>query len=205
MVWMTCCHSALGFVIAYAQSESDITMSYLITPAMVTYDFVVGLSDITVTELGVFGCLQDGLAHNYDTIVWDSTGTPVASATVPQGVVEQFIDGFWYTPLDSPALLYAGGSYVIGTWYPEGGDGIGTPTSWDPAGTPHFSEFGANHACFESASLAFPGEFNGTGPLLGPSFQYDVVPEPSSYALMVCGLAVILLAKRREALGRTKA
>ena len=175
-------------------------MTFPIDPTVVAYDFTVGLSDLLITDFGIFDHDANGLYDAYDIIVWDSMGLPIANGSVPQGTVAQLTEGFRYTELVSTTRLNAGETYVIGTWYSGEGDGIGRSTSWDTTANSHFSSVGANHAIFESDSLEFPNSFDGTNPMWGPTFQYNVVPEPSTWALFLCG-GVVLFVRLRQGFG----
>jgi len=192
------CNSASGFWIQYnAGGDQDYGVGYfLLDPSTVAYDFTVRDFDLSLTHMGISDSNQDGLLFEHNVLVWDSAGMVVASAVVPQGTEAQLIDFFRYTPVDSPVMLHAGQTYVVGTWY-SGGGLLDTPGTWDTTANPHFSSVGANHAIFESDSLEFPNSFNGTNPMWGPTFQYNVVPEPSTYLLMLCGIAVIIFVKRK--------
>ena len=199
LILVVCSHSvSASVIIDYGNGDNDFGMNWVfLNPSTVAYDFAVGSSDLLLTHMGIYDSSLEGLSYDHDTVVWDSTGMIIVSAVVLQGNEAQLFDGFRFNSVDSPVTLHAGQTYVVGARYTSGDDVAYSPGTWDPTANPHFSSVGANHAIFESDSLEFPGSFNGTDPVWGPSFQYSVVPEPSTYALFLCGIAIILFSKRK--------
>jgi hypothetical protein len=47
-------------------------------------------------------------------------------------------------------------------------------------------------------SFQFPNGAVGGPPLVGPNIDYEVLPEPSTYALLILGGGVLIWARRRQ-------
>ena len=193
---LVCSRSVASIVISWNPLPGSYPVDvFILNPTTFAYDFVVGASDLLVTDLGIRDNGLDGLVYSHDVSIWRADGTPVADATVPSGTVAPLDGEFRYTDLFAPVLLESGQTYVIGMWYPDIEDVAYSWTSWDPVGHPDFASLGANGATVQSDALVFPGAFNNTGPFLGPSFQYNVVPEPGTLALFLIGGATAALSR----------
>ncbi len=198
LFFFSCSLPASGFLVQYIEAGDEQEYSldvFFLNPSTVTYDFTVGGSDLILTHLGLHDRGAAGLDCSYDVCMWNAAGELIADEVVPGGTAGIKAENAWYAALFTPVRLTAGETYVIGSWYAGAGDN--RVTTWNPSGTSHFSAIGVNHSIYESDSLEFPNEFNGSRPLLGPTFGYSVVPEPSSYVLMLCGLAVLILVRCR--------
>ncbi len=190
-----------AIVIEWSQYNPDFDYPespIFLEPTTCAYDFVVGAQDLLVTALGVHDFLLGGLTHSHDVAIWAADGTPVVSATVPEGTAGTMVDGFWYVGVSSPATLQSGNTYVIGTWYPDMYDAPLRWPGWDPTVHPHFESLGANSVSAPSSSLLFTSDWNNTAPFLGPSFGYNIVPEPSTYILFGLGGLTMAIAARRR-------
>lgn len=173
--------------------------TFFMSPATLAYDFTVGPSDLLITSLGYVDWEEDGLMFDHDLTIWNPDGTTVASTTIPQGTVAQLIDRTRYMSLGQPARLNAGQTYMIGSWHPGGLDDCPRSTSsWDPTTFPNFVSFGANTGFVNSDTIEFPTEYSPGSPSIGPLFQYQVVPEPSTWALMLCGVGALLVQQHRR-------
>ncbi len=147
-------------------------------PMMYAYDFLVGSSDLSATSFGVWEMPSISVHPSYNVGIWTTGGTLIASATIPEGAVGTVVDEFRYIELSTPVRLEAGHTYVIGSWSAATTSFVRLWSSWDASGHPDFALLSANSIQFQSQALEFPSDFNANGPYLGPSFQYDVIPEP---------------------------
>jgi hypothetical protein len=160
--------------------------------------FTVGANPVRVTSLGVWDSNSDGLAASKQVGIWDSTQTLVASATVPAGTGGTLVGEFRYTPI-TPIILSANTGYTVGAFYPTGdADQLHDHLNGSNPATPTMSsDFSGYVARFDNAA-GFSDPTGGTsGPAyVGPSFQYAVVPEPSSLALALAGAGLLGIRRR---------
>ena len=86
--------------------------------------FNVGVSDLLVTSLGFYdgpnssvanaaGAFGDGLLEEHQVGIYNSSGTLLASTTIPAGTSAALVGEFRYLTLPSPITLLAGQSYTI--------------------------------------------------------------------------------------------
>jgi len=82
-----------------------------------TGDYTVGWrftnsEGITVTDLGVFDLGDDGLNHASEVVLWDaSTGSRMASATVPSGTAAATVGSFRYAGIS--AVTLPAGDWIV--------------------------------------------------------------------------------------------
>lgn len=151
-----------------------------------------------VTKLGVYDFGYDGLAEAHQIAIWDvdEPTTPVASATIPAGMVGEFAEGFWYVDVSS-AILHAGRNYVIAAHYPTTAD-YQISTLDNGRATFHpLVEFVTRRYLMTTPSLVYPTGTSGSSGSFGPTFGFQVVPEPSTLLLAALGIAAVLLTRRR--------
>lgn len=160
-------------------------------------------SSVTVTGLSVFDAGADGLAQSHDVGLWDSSGTLLASLTVPSGTAASLDSSgkFRYVLLGSPVTL------PIATGYR-----VGAVTLLNTPDQQFFSQTGlatapgvnyVNGAFINNgvASLTFPSS-NASG-FLGFSGGSFIVgsasaPEPGTLALLALGMVGGVMARRRK-------
>ncbi|HLG84923.1 MAG TPA: autotransporter domain-containing protein [Bradyrhizobium sp.] len=82
------------------------------------WSFTVGSTRAIVTNLGVYDPSAGGLASAVTVGLWSSTGTLLASVTVPAGTAAT--SGSYLYVSISPVVLSAGQTYVIGGYYSGG-------------------------------------------------------------------------------------
>lgn len=165
-----------------------------------TLGFEFSVSSATsITQLGVYDNLSNGLTAPASIGLWDTSGNLLTSANI--GVGEGTLDGlFRYTTI-TPFALTAGTNYVIGAYTTDlasslgtGQGGVGTV---DPLVTIYWDRF----SNFNS-SFSFPSETNSNsgGAWLGANFQFAVaaVPEPGTWAMMLVGFGIIGYGLRRR-------
>ncbi len=76
------------------------------------WEFTVGASAITVSQLGYFDFNQDGLATTHDVAIWTTGGSQVISATVASGTGGSLNGKFRYTTIAN-TVLTANTTYII--------------------------------------------------------------------------------------------
>ncbi|HYG25070.1 MAG TPA: LamG-like jellyroll fold domain-containing protein [Verrucomicrobiae bacterium] len=100
--------------------------------------FQVGGTDVPVTHLGYYDLNHDGLNQAHQVGIWPVSGgaTPIASVTVPAGAGAFLTNGYRWIALDSPVLLRANTTYILGAEVTSGsGDGFPDnfpPLLWNP-------------------------------------------------------------------------
>src|SRR5262249_16803034 len=72
----------------------------------------------TLTALGTFSFNAGGPSGPVMVGLWDTTGTLLASATVPGGTGGMQIGAFWYEAI-TPFDLVGGTDYIIGSYNPD--------------------------------------------------------------------------------------
>jgi PEP-CTERM motif len=151
-------------------------------------------ADLTVTSLGAFDYLGDGLATAHTVGIWSlNGGTPLATATVPAGSAASLLGAFRYTAI--PGLtLSANTEYIIGA-----SDYFGQVSDiypFDPQGfssAPGVTFLASRGTLSGAAGLVFPqfGDLLPAGAPLTANFQFVTVPEPSAITLLGIGAAAV--------------
>jgi hypothetical protein len=159
--------------------------------------FTVGSNPVSVTSLGVWDSNNDGLTFAKPVGIWDSANTLVATATIPAGTTGTLVGEFRYMSI-TPIVLSANASYTIGAFYASSDSDLLHDHTGGLAPTMS-SDFTNYTARFDNAT-GFSDPTGGTsGPAyVGPSFQYTVVPEPSSLLLGVVGACMLWSCRRRR-------
>ena len=156
-------------------------------------------SDITITALGTFDYLGDGLVMPHHVGVWAlGGGTPLARATVPAGSGGSLSGQFRYVNVAGISLS-AGTEYVIGAsdFYGSINDLYAGSVPVSAFSTPSAVTFLGARGAGEAPGLVFPAvHFDALSPTtFGANFQFVTVPEPSTAALFGWGLAVFASAR----------
>ena len=157
-------------------------------------------TDLTVTALGAFDYLGDGLVTSHTVGIWTlAGGSPIATVTVPSGSVGSLVGQFRYMDIAGIALS-ANTEYIIGA-----ADFYGTVNDIY-AGSVPVSAFTSSAAVTflghrgagEEARLVFPTyHIEPLSPTtFGANFQSIPVPEPSPWALLGAGLVWFAYARR---------
>lgn len=156
-------------------------------------------SPVSVTALGLFDHASNGLADDHEVGLWNASNTLLSSVTVTNAgfVVSSGVTGIrgrWIF-MDVADITLPVGQYVIGAFYPTGGDGslMASPLTLASEIT-----FGQNRYK-PGSSLELP-DFTSQGidpSYFGPNLLIDPVPEPASFVLVAAGLATLLFTRRR--------
>lgn len=160
------------------------------------YDFSSSTS-LRVTALGIFESLARPLEVVHDLGLWDDSGVLLASTTVSgtdTAVASANPMAQWRFADIAPLVLGAG-TYFVGAYYTDDNeDDIllgGAPLISLPSITYGETRFGFGPA------LARPTMGFGSSSLAGATIMADVIPEPTTLALMGLGLAGLGSRKRK--------
>jgi hypothetical protein len=157
-------------------------------------------SDITVTALGAFDYQGDGFVTPHSIGIWTlAGGAPLATATVPSGASGSLEGQFRYVGI-SGLSLSANTEYIIGAsgYYGTVNDIYAGSVPVQAFSTASAVTFLGHRGAGEAPGLVFPTlHFDALSPTtFGANFQFVSVPEPSSWALLGCGLLLLGGARR---------
>lgn len=153
-------------------------------------------ANITVTRLGLWDVGGDGFADRHQIGIWSSAGTLLVGDVIPAGTVATLDNGFRY-------IAIAGLNLTAGQTYTIGANMLESPTTdayvFSPATvtTSALINFGQGVRSADDSGFAFPALTPNSG-RFGPNFQFNAVPEPASWALMIGGFAMAGTALRRR-------
>jgi hypothetical protein len=156
------------------------------------FEFTVNQS-FTIGSLGVFDLGLDGLVESHLVGLFATSGTLLASTTVPAGTAAPLINQFRYSAI-TPLTLAAGLNYRIGVYYPDGNEPLLDYASnlvVDPRLTivgGRWGRFGFHDPSADNTALHVPCIF-------GPNML--IVPEPATISLLVLG-ALALSCRRTK-------
>lgn len=180
------------------------------TTSVIGWRITVGSLPLAVTSLGTWDSNSDGLPSSIRVGVWDTaTAVLLGDVIVPAGTGAELSSGFRFADLTTPVVLLPGTSYTFGQRIvgPNGTQNVLRGATNVPfASTAAAFELYAmnNGGAGESTETDFATQMptNGLGdttPILGPNFQFAVVPEPGSLALCaVAGLTLFVIRRRRS-------
>ena len=77
---------------------------------------------MSVSALGFYDYQQNGLVQAHQVGLWSSTGTLLASVTVPSGTSAPLTGASRYVSLATPVLLAVGTTYTMGAYMGNGSD-----------------------------------------------------------------------------------
>jgi hypothetical protein len=133
---------------------------------------------ISVTDLGSY--FPSGATDAHGVTVFDTSGVILASTTVTGTGTE----GFDFTPI-APLTLTAGTDYIIGA--NTVADDWAYPVTFTVDSAINYighveTSRGGVTPCFPGPAAGLPDDF-------GANFKFSVVPEPSTWAMMLLGFA----------------
>jgi Domain of unknown function (DUF4082) len=157
------------------------------------------LTDIDVTALGAFDYIVPPTGV-LDVGLWDATGTLLASGTV--SAASPSVNQSLYESI-TPVMLTAGQTYYLAAYsaapfqfYDAGPDA--NPSYGNVTMSPEI-QLGAV-AYSPNAGFAFPSTTEGShdDAIIAPNFQFEAVPEPSTFYLLSGGSIILLAMWRRQ-------
>lgn len=167
------------------------------------YTFSVGVSPLTLTDLGIWDEGQNGLVESHKVTLWTSAGVVVGSAIVPSGTAAPLTGAYRYVSLGaSPLTLAANTTYTIGALYSGNRGADIFPNNINPASITTASglTLGAARAAIGDT---FPTTDAGVGGhYMAPNFKFTLgsssaAPEPGTLAFLALGVSLVLVNRRR--------
>ena len=182
------------------QSANSYGNAYVV-PQSLGYQFTP-LVDISVSSLGFFDFLGDGLGESHTVGIFDNAGELLSSTVVPSGTVSLLDDGFRYNDI-APITLSAGETYTAAALVLSNADFIGYADVEDALVNPAISlgSLPARYIIHTETELQFPTEtvgLAGTEMYYGPNFKLTVVPLPSALLLFGSGFVILFLGLRKK-------
>ena len=166
----------------------------------VGYDFSVGPQALVVSALGVWDADTNGLLIAHPVAIWTTTGTLLASNTVPAGTAGTLVGEYRYADLTSSLVLTAGATYRIGAL--TGTDDYHGSVFLPSANAPVFATPNVNFVnriADLSGVFVFPNSLflGGASAWDFPNFEYVLIPEPSTMLLLGLGGGLLWQRARR--------
>lgn len=169
------------------------------------------LGPVTVTALGVYDDMYDGLLSNHKVSIWDRrTEAEILSITILAGT-GYLLDGYRYYDLSAPIMLSPGMQIAIVAGYDfDNLDDDANTHGWNPGrdsppifnGMGHLANVGISRYK-KNDPFGYPNvpdTVNSPGPANryhAGSFRYTPNPEPGTMALLgAAGLAALLRRRR---------
>jgi hypothetical protein len=165
----------------------------------VTSGFAFGVaSSLVISGLGLFDVGADGLINAHEVGLWTSSGTLLASAMVTNSanvVASTDSLGEWLEVNIAPVTL-AAGSYVLGAFYFNANTHTEDDAVWMTTASSISGVSYQNGSVLVSSTFGFPNESipatSSDARIFGPmAFTGASVPEPGSFALFLCGAALL--------------
>ncbi len=151
---------------------------------------------MTVTSLGFhsFSPNSSGasLVTSHEVAIWNAGGQEIADGTVPAGTAGTNVNGTYYVSI-APVMLSVG-TYTIGAFVPSGTDY--TDINDTVTAIPGVTYNGSRSNFVAGFSDPTGNQIGYSNAYFGPDFQ--VVPEPSTWALLGLGATGMGVALRRR-------
>ena len=157
--------------------------------------FQIGSSNLSVTAIGIYDAGNDGLAQSYTVGLWTAAGALLTSQTVAGGTASRLEDGSRWTDLSITIILTAGEQYLLAAFRPNSDDLFPWFSSGEATVDPNVTLLDDRYEF--SGGFNFPTESENRLAVVGANLQYSAVPEPSSTALLLGGIALIAAHRRR--------
>jgi len=197
---VTClsCSSARAQILTFQVSGSP-SLFY----DTVGYAFTVKQDPLSVHRLGVNDVGGDGLTSMNLIGLWGEGGSLLATAILPSGRSAPLESGFRWFDLSTPVLLSANTTYRLGAQANLETRASGFVS--DPI-SPYVNLVGAVRNNQEQ-NFTYPGSapFSGQA-IVGPNMAFSVVPEPSTFLLVISAAIARVIHRRlkvRRRLART--
>jgi hypothetical protein len=148
--------------------------------------------DIYVTALGYYDRDQDGLTLLHPVAIYeydDLAITQLMMTTVGPG---SFLSGLFRYNSITPFLLLAGHNYMVVGHHPGSDTEDFAANSPVPVSVASEILYQGYRFNFDS-TLTFPTSNGDPATFFGPNFQFEAVPEPSTFALLGAGFILLLV------------
>ena len=164
--------------------------------------FTVGASPVSVTTLGFFDELGNGLDSAHTVGIYALSQTLLGSVTIPSGTSAVLHDGTRWTDLGAPITLDANTGYVLAFTLLDSGDRVNDAFLAQVTIDPLFSLSGTGFTFAEGTSLQYPA-----AEYVDPFFDFDAfggnlqataIPEPKSWLLLSIPAVVASCVLRRR-------
>jgi hypothetical protein len=181
--------SAQAQILTFQLSSGSTSLFY----DTVGYAFTVKQDPLSVHRLGVNDIGGDGLDSMNIIGLWREGGSLLATAILPSGKSAPLESGFRWFDLTTPVLLDANTTYRLGVQANLDMRASGFVN--DPI-SPNVNLVGAVRNN-QQGNLTYPGTapFSGQA-IVGPNMGYTVVPEPSTFALLVSAAIALIIHRR---------
>jgi hypothetical protein len=163
---------------------------------------VTAVGGVFVTGLSFYDQGGNGLSQSHEVGIWNSSGTLLASSTVPAGTAAPLDSNglFREITLALPIFLPAGNSYAVGAFF-SGGSADSQAVNWTSMATAPGISYAEVRFVNNSSTLTFPTITSSFLGLPGGSFVVSPVPEPGTLSLLGVGLVAWTVLRRRAARG----
>ncbi len=169
----------------------------------VGFSFTLKDSPLRVTSLGVYDAGTNGLSRTNFVGLWDNSGSLLASVTINRSTNAPLVGFFRWADLSSPITLSASNTYRIGAQANIGETRYsGAIPQGLFSGTSETTNVFFDGAVRNNAAnvFSFPNSAPQAGiAVIGPNATFEVVPEPSTFALLLMTAAGALFWVKRRA------
>ena len=172
-------------------------LEYSGSPYTLGFEFSVSSAQ-SVSALGVYDNLGNGLTAPAQIGIWSTGGTLLTSTTIVAG--GGTLNGLFRYASITPFALTAGTHYIVGAYTTDLASSLGTGQSGTGNVNPLVTVYTDRYV--NSSSFSFPSTTNSFagGAWLGANFDFGAaaaVPEPATWAMMLLGFGAIGVALRR--------
>jgi len=170
--------------------------------ATLGYAFRVGPDPVNILKMGIWDQGANGLVESHEMGIWNTNGDLLASVMVPQGTAGTLNGNFRYVDVLDGLMLDADTVYVIAAKYynVDNSDAFFMGSATRSAGIDW--DVSRDRFSIESDNFLFPDSTSDGSAYIGPNFEYVivpvVVPEPDTLFLLVGGIGLLAILRRRN-------
>lgn len=206
--------TSMGATLISGNQQNGSAQLSAFEPFVLGNSFTVGANDLEVTALGYYdftvgGGTGDGLTDTHDVGIYNSSGSLIASVTVPSGTVGTLLGDYRYASLASTVTLTAGQTYTLAGTTGDNPGGVnaaadqyyldsdlasvGSVTIASDVTWNYRAQANGNVLVFPAQNP--PGQ-TGTQAWLSTNLQYNVIPEPNAFGLLLMALSIPFAIRR---------